>query len=142
MALIAVDSCIVFPSVGQIRGGTTFQILDQLIEPYLDDRASQRPIDQCRFIRASTLAKALEITQESLRRRISTFRSNVAALFQEQCGLPLAADSIIETRSWQGYRLNPRVRLVKTASSEQTATSRFRAEPVTGRVPLSAKSER
>jgi hypothetical protein len=82
MALVAVESLVLFPGVGQIRGKTTFNILEQLIEPYLDDRASQRPIDECRFIRAAALAKAVGITEESLRRRISTFRRNVADLFQ------------------------------------------------------------
>jgi 7-cyano-7-deazaguanine synthase in queuosine biosynthesis len=140
MALV--ESHVLFPGVGQIRGQRTFRILEQLIEPYLDDRASQRPIDQCRFIRASTLAKAVGITEESLRRRISAFRRNVAALFQEQCGLPLAADSIIENRNWQGYRLNPRVRLVTSASLEQTSTSRFAAGHVTASAPVSEKSVR
>jgi 7-cyano-7-deazaguanine synthase in queuosine biosynthesis len=142
MALVTVDSYVLFSGVGQITGGTTFRILEQLIEPYLDDRASQRPIDQCRFIQARTIAKAIGITEESLRRRISTFRRNVATLFQEQCGLPLAADSVIENRSWQGYRLNPRVRVVSPASLEQTETSRFSAGHVTARAPLSAKPAR
>jgi 7-cyano-7-deazaguanine synthase in queuosine biosynthesis len=142
MALVAVDSYVLFSGVGQIRGGTTFRILEQLIEPYLDDRASQRSIDQCRFVRARTIAKAVGITQESLRRRISTFRRNVAALFQEQCGLPLAADSVIENRNWQGYRLNPRVRLVRMDSAEQTAASPFPAGHVTARASLAAKSAR
>jgi len=142
MALVAVDSCVLFPGVGQIRGRTTFRIMEQLIEPYLDDRASQRPINQCRFIRASTLAKAVGITQESLRRRISTFRRKIAGLFQDRCGLPLTGDSILESRNWQGYRLNPRVRVVSPASLGQTATSRSPAGHVTFRAPLSAKSER
>jgi 7-cyano-7-deazaguanine synthase in queuosine biosynthesis len=141
MALIKVKSHVSFPGVGQIRGRTTFRVLEQLIEPYLNDRASQRPIGQCQFTRARTLAKAVGITEESLRRRISTFRRNVAALFQEQCGLPLAADSVIENMNWQGYRLNPRVRLV-SASSEQTATSRFPAPHVTTGASKSAKSVR
>jgi hypothetical protein len=140
--LVAIDACVVFPGVGQIRGQTTFRILEQLIEPYLDDRASQRPIDQCRFIRARAIAKTVGITEESLRKRISIFRRRVAALFQEQCGLPLAADSLIENRNWQGYRLNPRVNLVRAASTEQTGSSLFPAGHVTARTPLSAKSER
>ena len=89
IALVSDGSHVLFPRVGQILGGTTFRILEQLIEPYLNDREAQRPIDQCRFTRAPALARALGITQETLRRRISTFRRKVAALFQEQCGLPL-----------------------------------------------------
>jgi hypothetical protein len=142
MVLVAVDNHVLFPGVGQIRGGTTFRILDQLIVPYLDDRASQRPINQCRFIQARTIAKAVGITEESLRRRISTFRRNVAALFQEQCGLPLAADSVIENRNWKGYRINPRIRLVSTASTEEVAGSPFPRGHVTARASLSAKSVR
>jgi 7-cyano-7-deazaguanine synthase in queuosine biosynthesis len=142
MALVADGSHVLFPGAGQIRGGTTFRILEQLMEPYLDDREAQRPIDQCRFIQARAIAKALGITQESLRRRISTFRRKVAALFQEQCGLPLAADSVIENKNWRGYRLNPRVRLVSTASLEQTAASRSPASHVTTRASASAKSVR
>jgi hypothetical protein len=127
MAMVAVDSHVLFPGVGQVRGGTTFRILEQLIEPYLKDRTSQRPIEQCRFLPARTLAKAVGIAEESLRERISAFRRRVAALFQERCGLPLAADSVIENRNWQGYRLNPRVCLVSPGSLDQTATSRFAA---------------
>jgi 7-cyano-7-deazaguanine synthase in queuosine biosynthesis len=142
IALVAADSHVMFPRVGHIRGGTTLRILEQLSGPYLDDRASQRPIDQCRFIQARALAKAVGITQESLRRRISTFRRRVAALFQERCGLPLAADSVVENRNWQGYRLNPRVRLVSTEYTKPAGGSPVSANRVTARAPLSAKSER
>jgi hypothetical protein len=82
MALVSAESSVLFPGVGQIRGGTTFRVLEQLAEPYLADRASQRPIDQCQFVRARMLAKATGISEESLRRRISVFRRNVAELFQ------------------------------------------------------------
>jgi 7-cyano-7-deazaguanine synthase in queuosine biosynthesis len=142
IALVADGSHILFPRVGRIRGGTTFRLIEQLIEPYLNDWEAQRPIDQCRFTPARALAKALGISEESLRRRISTFRHKVADLFQEQCGLPLAADSIIESKNWQGYRLNPRVRLVSTASVENAGTSRSRAGRVTTHASASAKSMR
>jgi hypothetical protein len=140
MALVADDTHVLFPRVGQIRGGTTFRLIEQLIDQYLDDRESQRPIDQCRFTPARALARALRITDESLRRRISAFRRKVATLFQKQCGLPLAADSIIETRNWQGYRLNPRVHLVSSDSLKHAGSSPSPIGHVTTRASLSAKS--
>jgi len=63
-------------------------------------------------------------------------------LFEETCGLPLPADSVIETRSWKGYRLNPRLRLVNIGSIEEAGTSRFDGDPVTTRISISGKSRR
>jgi 7-cyano-7-deazaguanine synthase in queuosine biosynthesis len=103
---------VVFHGAGQISSTTVCRLLEQLIEPYLEDRAMLRSVDQCRFTRARSLAKALSVTEESLRRQISRFRREVAILFEKACGLPLPAESVVETRNWKGYRLNPRVRLV------------------------------
>jgi len=109
---------VVFHGAGQISSTTVCRLLEQLIEPYLEDRAALRSVDQCRFTGARSLAKALSVTEESLRRQISRFRREVAILFEKACGLPFPAESVIETRNWKGYRLNPRVRLVNIGSVE------------------------
>jgi 7-cyano-7-deazaguanine synthase in queuosine biosynthesis len=125
---------VAFPGAGQISSPKIWHLLEQLIEPYVQDRRMFRSIKECRFTPARSLAKALSVTEESLRRQISRFRRTVATLFEEQCGLSLPADSVIETRNWKGYRLNPRVRILNIGSVEEAATSRFVDGRVTTRV--------
>jgi hypothetical protein len=37
----------------------------------------------------------------------------VAESYEKRFGLVLAGDALIQSRSWQGYRLNPYVRVVR-----------------------------
>jgi 7-cyano-7-deazaguanine synthase in queuosine biosynthesis len=141
MALMGDGRHVVFRDAGTISSIETCRLLNQLVEQYMKDRHALRPIDKCRFTSSRSLARTLEKTEESLRRQISRFRRKVARLFEERCGFCLPADSVIETRNWEGYRLNPRVRLVCIDTVEKPGMSRSVADHVTNQLPFSGKSE-
>jgi 7-cyano-7-deazaguanine synthase in queuosine biosynthesis len=140
MALPADGRAVVFSNAGKLVGRAARQLLDRLVGPYFEDQKAQRPIDKCRFMCAPDLAKTLEIEEETLRRRVSLFRKRVAKLFQEQCGLPLTADAVIETKERSGYRLNPRVRVVALKDIAHLITSHGVARHVTSPSPQPRKS--
>jgi 7-cyano-7-deazaguanine synthase in queuosine biosynthesis len=131
---------VAFLGAGTISSPATYSILELLIEPYLRDRQALRSIDKYRFTRSASLARALEKEEESLRRQISRFRRRVSTLFQERCGLTLSADSVIETRNWKGYRLNPRVHLVSGDTVKNADMSLSAIDHVTSRASYSGKS--
>ena len=83
-----------------------------LIEAYEKDRSDGRAPENYRYLGTSHLTNALGITDIVLRRRVEQFRKQVADLFEKRLGLPIGADSVIENRRWQGYQLNPAIRVV------------------------------
>jgi hypothetical protein len=65
-----------------------------------------------RYLDSAHLTKTLEITEAGLRRRVQRFRRRVVESFERRFGLPISGDSIIQSERWQGYRLNPTIRVV------------------------------
>jgi hypothetical protein len=66
------------------------------------------------FIPSSALASTLSIEGPSLRKTVERIRKQTTRAFQDAYGTAPEPDAIIESRSWQGYRLNPRTVNVST----------------------------
>lgn len=122
-----------------IRGAGAFALVDSLVAQFEDDLRARRSPDRCGYCRTKQLIRQLGIDDTTLRRRVTRFRRKVADEFERRHGLSLSSEAVIESRKWQGYRLNPAIRLVKAdeirpeCHSGQAQASRHR-----GRSPASA----
>jgi hypothetical protein len=80
-----------------------------------------------RKLSAAKLADILQIGEEAVRRRVSTFRQRVAKDFKERLDRVLDKNDVVENhRDWDGYRLNPQVVHLVAWEQERTATRRPR----------------
>jgi hypothetical protein len=71
---------------------------------------NQRAPENYRYTRTSKLATALHVRQPTVRQRVLRIRKQLANWFAED--YPLPEDALIENTWWQGYRINPAVRLL------------------------------
>jgi hypothetical protein len=83
-----------------------------LVDVHEKDRSDGLAPENYRYMHSSHLTKVLGITGLGLRRRVMRFRRGVADSFEKCLGLPLPDDAVIQNRRWQGYRLNPAIRVV------------------------------
>jgi hypothetical protein len=98
--------------VPPIKGDTTYALIHALVLQRRSDLQAGRAPENYGYMPARSLAGSLTIEEQSLRQIVSRFRRKAANLFAEHVGYPLAQDEIIETKGWNGYRINPDVRLV------------------------------
>lgn len=98
--------------------GATYKLLRALHDVFLADHQALRPHGSYRKLRAAQPAEILHIEEEAVRRRVSTFRQQVAKDFSEGLKRVLDENDVVENhRDWNGYRLNPLV--VKLVAWEQ-----------------------
>ena len=64
--------------------GATYKLLRALHDVFLPDYQALKPHDSYRKLRAAELADKLQIEEEAVRRRVSTFRQQVAKDFKEK----------------------------------------------------------
>jgi 7-cyano-7-deazaguanine synthase in queuosine biosynthesis len=95
-----------------IEGSTSFALLEMLAAAWEKDRQAKLAPENHAFLTARSLAKALRISETSLRRCVYRVRRRVADGFEGNAGLVLAANALIENHRWKGYRLNPAVLLI------------------------------
>jgi hypothetical protein len=112
---IDADSRTVLFQQGIGFGGDVYDLIAALAQEFEADLNAGTFRDQHRYVRAEALAKRLKITQQSLRRRISRARRNIEQTFLRKMELVLDAEDVVQNQSWQGYRLNPYLLLVKPA---------------------------
>jgi hypothetical protein len=94
-------------------GGGTFELIASLAKEFEADLDAGTFPDQCRFVKASTLAHRLKIDEQSLRQRVSRSRKNIEKAFIKAFDRQLDSSDIIQNQEWKGYRLNPYLMLVK-----------------------------
>jgi 7-cyano-7-deazaguanine synthase in queuosine biosynthesis len=103
-----------------VRGGANHALVSALLLKYEEDRRAGRAPERYRYTAAPNLAAELAIGEQTLRRRVSRLRRTFAGLCVDYLGFPLDQNAIIETKGWQGYRINPAVRIVASAAIEST----------------------
>jgi CheY-like chemotaxis protein len=107
--------------------GATYKLLRALHDVFLPDYQALKPHDSYRKLRAAELAGILQIEEEAVRRRVSTFRQQVAKDFMEGLKRVLDDNDVVENhRDWNGYRLNPLVVKLVAWEQEMVATPRPR----------------
>jgi CheY-like chemotaxis protein len=107
--------------------GATYKLLRALHDIFLSDWQVQKSPDAYRKVGYKELADILQIGEEAVRRRVSTFRRRVTKDFRESLNRVLERDDVVENkRDWDGYRLNPRVVHLVAWEQEMTATPKRR----------------
>lgn len=111
MAVDEADQVVLVDGGLRLDGASTFKLLKFLIARFEADQRSQKPPDGYRFATARTIAIALGVREPTVRKRIERIRR---LLFEWHADdYPLTKDAMIENNPWDGYRINPSVRLLK-----------------------------
>lgn len=95
--------------------GSVYGLIAALAQEHEADLDAGTFKDQYRFVKASVLAKRLQIEEQSLRQRVSRARQKIEKSFLSTCDQQLDTDDVIENEEWKGYRLNPYLLQVKPA---------------------------
>ena len=106
------NGSVLIGGIEPIRGRASSTLIATLVEAYETDGREGRAPENYRYVSSSILTRALKITDVGLRRRVARFRKQVAQSFERRFGLPIGADSVVQSERWQGYRLNPAIRVV------------------------------
>jgi 7-cyano-7-deazaguanine synthase in queuosine biosynthesis len=94
------------------RGKRSVQFLSLLAEQHRKDLQADRPIEEFEYLSTQLIKSNLGISDEALRRMVERLRNRIAAGLAAR---DLPSDDraiVVQSRSWQGYRLNPTIRLV------------------------------
>jgi hypothetical protein len=102
--------------------GSVFGLIAALAEEFEADLDAGTFLDQYRFVKASTLARRLQIDEQSLRQRVSRSRRKIEQAFLQTFDRQLDAADIIQNQEWKGYRLNPYLLLVKPTQLREEST--------------------
>ena len=103
---------VVIGGIEPIKGPASYDLAALLVEAYEEDRSRGCAPENYRYIGSSQLTKKLRMSDVGLRRRVERFRKTVANSYERCLGLPISGDAVIQTRRWQGYRMNPMIRVV------------------------------
>lgn len=107
--------------------GATYKLLRALHDVFLPDYQALKPHGSYRKLRQAELAEIFQIEEEAVRRRVSTFRQQVAKDFREGLKRVLDKNDVVENhRDWDGYRLNPLVVKLVAWEQEMVATPTVR----------------
>jgi hypothetical protein len=112
LALNADRKEVLIRGIPPIARPASFAVVEMLARVYEEDRGQGRAPDNYRYVGSHELTEALKVTDNTLRRRVLRLRRGVAEAFQNYLGLTLSGDAVIQSSSWQGYRIHPAVRVV------------------------------
>jgi hypothetical protein len=116
-----------------VRGGLEFsggdyKLLRLLLEAFEEDQRNRKAPGNYSYTITSTLAKRLQVRQPTVRQRVLRIRKRLFDWFAED--YPLPQDALIESSSWEGYRINPAVRLLNLSEVDDAdRVSRFSSQP-------------
>jgi 7-cyano-7-deazaguanine synthase in queuosine biosynthesis len=116
--LLAIDQRrdeIIIAGLPPIKSKSGVQLLLLLAKQHRADSEDERAPKNFTFISSPRLEEQLGISNYALRRRVERIRDKIAEAFLDHAGQPVERELIIESIQWQGYRLNPRIRLVALA---------------------------
>ncbi|MBI0535681.1 hypothetical protein D9599_08855 [Roseomonas sp. KE2513] len=95
-------------------------IIRALLPAYQEGQRAGRGDTGHPFVPTRSLATAVGTTEDSLRHFVVGLRKTLTEQSRTAFGVPFQLDDVIDSRKFQGYRLNPHLRL-GTALSEQVA---------------------
>jgi hypothetical protein len=116
-----------------VRGGLEFsgadyEFLRLLLDAFEEDQRNRKAPDNYCYTITSMLAKKLKVGQPTIRQRVLRIRKRLFDWFAED--YPLPQDALIENSPWDGYRINPAVRLLDPSEVDDAdRVSRFSSRP-------------
>ena len=112
LAIDPVRNVFIIGGLPPTRSKSGVAVLVHLAEQHRLDTESRRAPESFSFVPAARLEQWLGIENNALRRRIERLRDRIAQSFLAHAKRSVDRELIVESSPWQGYRLNPRVRLV------------------------------
>ena len=97
---------VMFAEGGTLTGSSA-KIILELLPNFIAGQQANDGFGGFAFTSASKLAEQFGIGQQALRQRILRTRAAISKSFETKIGAVVENDDVIETNSWQGYRLNP-----------------------------------
>jgi hypothetical protein len=114
--LFAVEDEVVYLVADRPLPAAASRLFRALLIEFEEDETTDRRPDGHRFVEARELCRRLIIEEPALRQLVKRTRESIEETMQAARGTALRGDAFIETRRWEGYRLNPR--LVKVRRSK------------------------
>jgi hypothetical protein len=108
-------------------GGAVFELMAALGAEFEEDLDAGTFRDQHRFLKAKTLARRLDIDEQTLRQRVSRCRKKLEEGFLRVFDWQLDSSDVIQNQEWKGYRLNPYLVLVKLTQLRESTVSMSQA---------------
>lgn len=96
----------------EIRGKKSVALLILLAEQHRKDRNADRNPAEFEYLSSRFLTTTLDVDVDALRRRIERLRDRIAAGLTAAGIESVDQDVVIQSKSWNGYRLNPGIRLI------------------------------
>lgn len=107
--LFAVEDDAVYLVADRPLPAAASRLIRALMTEFEEDEAADRPPDGRRFVEARELCRRLRIEEPALRQLVKRTRESIEETTQAARGPAVRGDAFIETRRWEGYRLNPRL---------------------------------
>jgi 7-cyano-7-deazaguanine synthase in queuosine biosynthesis len=104
--------------------GADYNFLRTLLHVFEEDLRNQMAPENYRYTRTRALATKLNVGQPTVHQRVLRIRNRLFAWFVED--YPLPQDALIENAWWNGYRINPAIRLLslsEMAGADQASRS-------------------
>jgi len=104
--------------------GADYQLLRRLLDIFEEDQRNRKAPENYRYTSTKTLATKLRVRQPTVFQRVLRIRKRLFEWFAED--YPLPEDALIENSPWEGYRINPAVRLLDLSEMDSAdRPSRF-----------------
>jgi biotin operon repressor len=87
-------------------------VLRVLAEQHEIDTKEKRAPTNFSYIPAARIEEKLGISNDALRRRVERLRDKIDAAFLGYLERTVDRQLVVESGQWQGYRLNPQIRLI------------------------------
>jgi hypothetical protein len=84
-----------------------YQLFKALLSEFDEDQAAGCPADKCRYVPAKKVAERLDVEEHTVRHSVGRTRKALTRMFLEHAHAQLGEQDVIQTRAWEGYRLNP-----------------------------------
>ena len=112
-----------------VRGGLEFKRADynflrRLLDVFEEDLRNQKAPENYRSTMHQHVSRGTQVRQPTVRQRVLRIRKRLFEWFADD--YPLPQDALIENTSWEGYRINPAVRLLNLSEMDDAdRASRF-----------------
>ena len=95
-----------------LKSKASVAVLELLAAQHRSDRNADKPPADYAYVPTRHLTGTLAINDDTLRRRIERIRDRISEVMSTASGTQIDREIVVQTKNWDGYRLNPAVRLI------------------------------
>jgi hypothetical protein len=94
-------------SAGPVLEGVHYELFALLAKAFREDAADELEKPAYRFVSTQLITTLFVISDKNLRQRVRRMRRTLERQFTAYAGYAVSAHTIVESKNWTGYRLNP-----------------------------------